>query len=701
LTAKISFWRDPVVLAIGLSSAALLTYYNSFSGPFIFDDEPSILSNPTIHSLWRSWWPPSGDGITVAGRPLLNFTLAVNYAMSGPAVWSYHLTNLTIHVLAALTLMGIVRRTLERMPFAATNDVPVASLSPRPPARRSGSAIREAAPLMAFFSALLWMLHPLQTEAVTYIIQRAESLCGLFYFLTLYTFIRGIETRVPPNRAIERSRTARGWFALSILFCLAGMATKEVMATAPIIVLLYDRTFGSGGFSAAWHRHRNYYLALAGTWLVLFAFVLASSGRGGTAGFGTQVTPLAYALTQIAAVSHYLRLAFWPTPLVFDYGQTLADSWREIIWPSLLLLPLAGASLWGAWRGRPAGFCGFFFFAVLAPSSSVVPVVTQTIAEHRMYLALAAVIVPAVVGLHHLLGRKSIFLFLVFAVGLGATTERRNRDYRNSLSIWSDTARKRPQNPRAQNNLALALKEQGRNVEANEHFVRAINLNPNYVSAHSNWGVALMDQGRLADAIVQLETAVQLAPAHADAQVNLGNALVRMNHLDEAIPHYEAALAVKPAADAYYDLGFALAGTGQADEAAKSFLAALQLQSDLPEAHYQLARLAEQANDLSEAERHYAATLRLAPNHAAAHAHFGLLLARSGRLDAAAAQLQAAIGLKPDDANAHANLGNVWLLQGRMRDAIGQYEEVLRLRPNDAAALENLQLARDALKNRR
>src|SRR5271170_509528 len=150
-------------------AAGLLAYRKSYGGPFVFDDPPSILYNATIRHLWPFWSvlrPPHGEGITVGGRPVLNLSLAVNYAISGTRVWSYHALNLLIHILAGLTLFGIVRRTLERV--------------------GSGDLARPY--LLGLAITLLWILHPLQTESVTYVVQRAESLMGLFYLLTLYCF---------------------------------------------------------------------------------------------------------------------------------------------------------------------------------------------------------------------------------------------------------------------------------------------------------------------------------------------------------------------------------------------------------------------------------------------------------------------------------------------------------------------------------
>ncbi len=653
-------WLAPALLLV----AVALAYANSLHAPFLFDDTGAVVNNPTIRRLWSpDIFNPPADGSTATGRPLVNLTYALNFALSGERVWSYHALNLTLHALAALALFGVLRRSLVLLKFTSPTAV-------------------------AFATAALWALHPLQTETVVGIAQRTELLCGFLYLLTLYGFVRGTETAAP-----------RRWMALSLGACLAGMAAKEVMVTAPLVVLLYDRTFVAESFSAAWRARRGYYSALAATWLLLAWLVARNGGaRGAAAGFGLGVSGWAYLLTQCEALVLYLRLALWPHPLVLDYGTAVAHSIAEVWWQGLIVLTLLAATIWALVRKPALGFVGAWFFLILAPSSSVVPLVTQTIAEHRMYLPLAALIGLAVITAHRRLGSRSRWLFAVVALVLGAATVARNHDYRDPVAIWTENVTAQPEVARGHNNLAWALQQQGKSAEANAHFARAIALQPEYISAHYSWGVALFDQGRAAEAIAEFETALRLAPNHADAQLNLGNALMQVRRSADAIPHYEAALRLKPAADAHYDLAVALMDVSRDDDAVGHFRAALEENPALPEAHYWLGRLAERASQFADAERHYDETLRLAPDHAAAHAQLGVLLARSDHLPAAAEQLRSAARLAPADADAHANLGNVLLLQNLPREALAEYEAALRLRPNDPHLRESVQLARDSIR---
>ncbi len=343
-----------IILAAGLILlAAAAVYGNSFAGPFVLDDRYSIVENPSIRHLWpigAVLLPPHAEQI--GGRPVVNLILALNYALGETDVWGYHLVNVVIHVLAAWTLFGVVRRTLV-LPWLR---------------ERFGSA---AIPL-ALTISLLWMIHPLHTEAVTYIIQRAEALMGLFYLLTLYCFIRGasVEGSGVGGQGVggERVFSFAGfilhpssfilppvaWYAASVLACLLGMATKEVMATAPVIVLLYDRTFLAGSFREAWRRRYGLYLALAATWGVVAALLISTGFYGGSTGFAVEkFTWWSYLLTQPGVVVHYLRLAFWPAGLCLDYDWRPAQTAAGIVLPGILVASLLGLTLWALVK-RPA-----------------------------------------------------------------------------------------------------------------------------------------------------------------------------------------------------------------------------------------------------------------------------------------------------------------------------------------------------------
>lgn len=571
--------------------AALIAYRNCFSVPSLLDDVPTITQNPSIRHLWPLWgplFPPRDAGMPVDGRPVANFTLAVNYALGGVTPWGYHALNLAIHILAGLTLFGVVRRTLLR---------PVLQ-------ERFGASVGQ----LALAVAILWTLHPLQTEAVTYVSQRCESLMGLFYLLTLYCFIRGVVSSKPGE-----------WYALSVAACLLGMGSKEVMVSAPLMVLLYDWIFVAGSFREVWTRRRRLYAGLAGTWVLLGYLVANASNRGGSAGFETGVSWWTYALTQCQAVVHYLRLSIWPYPLVFDYGTATVQHAGEALPYALALVVLAVGTVIALWRRRTIGFLGVWFFAILAPSSSVVPVATQTMAEHRMYLPLAAVVILGVMGVYIVMGRRSVVAFLVLACALGFLTAQRNEDYRTELSIWNDTVAKCPGNARARTNLGKALLGAGQLSEAIAQDEEAVRIRPDYARAHYNLGLALWRAGQLRRAIGQYEEALKIDPDFVEAHVNLGIALSQVGSNQDALTQFTEALRLRPdSPEVICNLGQALFRTGQLQDAVDHYQQALRINPDYVEAHFDLGLALEKLGRTTEAIEHYQQALKLRPGFTAA-----------------------------------------------------------------------------------
>jgi tetratricopeptide (TPR) repeat protein len=648
-----------------IAFAALAVYHNSFSGSFVFDDALSITDNQTIRHLWPIWRvlsPPSGSAQTVSGRPMVNLSLAVNYAFGGTAVWGYHALNLGIHILAGLTLFGVVRRTLLQSSLR-------------------GRFGRAALPL-ALTAAVIWTIHPLQTESVTYVVQRAESLMGLFYLLTVYCFIRGAESRAPGI-----------WYTLSVATCLLGMASKEVMVSAPLMVLLYDRTFVGGSLRKAWERRRRLYIGLAGTWLLLGCLVVGTHNRNGTAGFGTGVAWWAYALTQFRAIVLYLKLSIWPHPLVFYYGVYPVEHIAEVALDGLIVLVLMGGTLIGLRRWPAIGFVGCWFFGILALTSSVLPVPLQPIAEHRMYLPLAAVVTLVVMGIYTLIGWRSVVVCLAAAVGLGGLTVQRNEDYRSEQAIWSDTVAKCPGNPWAHSHLGEALASQGKVAEAIQQYKEAVRLKPNYEEAYNNLGMALASQGKVSEAIQQYEAAVRMNPNYATAHNNLGLALADEGKVAEAIQQYEAALRlrIKPdSATVHNNLGLALASQGKIAEAIAEYTEALRVNPELAEVHSNLGLALADEGQVAEAIQQYDEALRINPELAQAHSSLGLALADQGRVAEAFEQFEQALRIKPDSAETHDNFGIALARQGRMPEAIEQFEQVLRIKPDSAPTHHNL-----------
>jgi tetratricopeptide (TPR) repeat protein len=616
-----------VLAAALLVVAILVAYANSFSGPFVFDDLHSITLNPTIRRLASAdIWSPPAD-VTVSGRPLLNASLAFNHAIGGEAVRGYHVVNLTIHVLAALTLFGVMRRTFGgprlRAQFGVDRDVTWA----------------------AFAVALLWALHPLATESVTYVIQRAESLMALCYLLTLYCFVA----------AAEAPRSRR-WQVAGAAACAAGMATKETMVTAPLVVLLYDRVFVGGAWHEIWRRRRAFYWALAATWLLLAFLIAQTGGRAGTAGFSAGATPLEYALTQSRAIVRYLGLAVWPHPLVLDYGEFTTPHVAALLPFAALILVLAGAAFALARRAPAAGFALGAFALVLAPTSTFFPIYTEPVAEHRMYLPLAALCALAIAGLHRMIPRRMTAIALL-AAACGLLTWQRNDVYRSERTLWQEAVRAAPGNPRARASLARALAASGDTKAAEAQFFAALALRPDHVDARRGLADLLTDQNRPTEAAQQWRVLLQSHPDDFIAHNALGNILFQQGDLPAAAKHFESAVRAQPdSAPAHNNLGCVYYEMGNLSAARTHEETALRLKPDYAEAYYNLGNTLARQNDLRAARAHYERALALQPDYAEAHANLGAVLQNLGERSAAIEHHRAALRLRPDFEFARKNL---------------------------------------------
>ena len=553
-------WQSSAVLI----AAALIVvvgawaYSNSLGGAFVFDDFPAIVQNPNIRSIWpltRAMSAPRD--VTLSARPVASLTFAINYALAPPDardtferartdasaavvgrfernVWGYHFLNLAIHLAAALALFGVVRRTL---------------LSQRLRRRLGGAATS-----LSLGTAIVWVVHPLHAEAVTYLVQRVESLAGLFVLLTLYCAIRAAD-----------GAGARLWSSGALASCALGMGTKEVAVAGPLLVIVWDSIFlaetpGAEAWPSWWRRRWPLYAGLAATCLLL---VFTEPGaRSKSVGLWLDGwTPWTYLLTQAGVLVHYLRLAAWPSPLILDMQWPMARSLASVAAPfAALSLTFALAAV-GVARRHPLGFAGAWFFLLLAPTSSLLPIVTEVVAEHRMYLPLAALIAGAVVG-SYVLGRflsvsagdgARRFAQVAGVVALGATivvlglrTRARNLDYASEEKIWRASIASQPANPRVRTALGANLVIAGRYGEAEFELQKAVDLDPGRAEALSNLGAAEFALGKLDSSIVHLERALALRPEYLDAHRNLAEAYLARGQHALAAPHFRRVLDARP-----------------------------------------------------------------------------------------------------------------------------------------------------------
>lgn len=629
--------RAAVIVAAGL-----LVYFNSIHAPFLFDDQNSIVDNPQIRQVVPLSIPLSPPRDTpVAGRPLVNFSFALNYAAGGLRVEGYHLVNIAIHLLAALVLFGVVRRTM---------------LLPKI-ARRFGPASTN----LAWASALIWVLHPLQTEAVNYLSERTESLMGLFYFLTLYASIRALNTR----------KSGR-WRVVAAVACALGMACKESMVTAPFVVFLYDRIFVFDSIRTALRERGTLYAGVAAGWFVLASLMWAVPRT--SVGFSAGITPWVYLLNQMSMITRYLTLTIWPRALVLDYGLPQPLMLRDVIVPAAIVVGLGLATLVALFSRPQLGFLGAWFFITLAPTSSFVPIATEVGAERRMYVPLAALVVLAVVGWYktkpglifpasRTAKNQTRFLnavvLTIVCVLLGTGTILRNREYASRLTIAQTIVDRRPHG-RAHFELGSELVAAGRHDEAMAQFRQSAR---DYPGGRFALGTELIAAGSFDEGIAELEAFIRELPSHPN---------------------------VLPARDM---LGRALLAQQRLEPAAEQFALVLKAAPRNPDAHRFLGDIRLTEGKYEEAVRHYEEALKYRPGAADVLQNLGIALASAGRLEEATATFRRAVAASPNDVTGLNMLGRVLAQQGQFDEAAAQFRRALELDPANGEARANLAAA--------
>lgn len=507
-----------------LVGVTVLVYSSSFQGAFLFDDFGIVVNSPHVRHI---------GGFSPSARVFPDISFQLNFAASKLKVADYHLVNLFIHCAAGLFLFGLVRRTLA-LP-------------------RSAAAFAANADLLAFFVAAIWMCHPLQTQSVTYISQRYESMMGMFFLGAVYFFCRSLGQ--------DRRRL---WLLLCVVSSILAMGSKEVAVVLPLVIVFYDYFTSGQSLSEMLKARRKVHLCIFLTWGVQAIFLMSSQAAlvnvGGSAADQLSYAPLPYLLAQAEVIARYLRLALWPAGLCFDYGWGVDFPLRDILLPLLLVGGLAVLTCVAVFRRWPSGFFGLWFFAVLAPTSSILPL-PDVIFEHRMYLPLAAVVAFLVLAAYRLLNREHVPAFvnrlaaclaLACIVACGVATYQRNKVYHSEFAMWSDVVAKCPENLRAQNDLAVVLIERGeldaalarldvvlssipkRTVGEIESLKKATSASAlrtstyeyHYFRAQANMGTLYhFEQRDLAEAVYHYLSALRVVPSHPEVRAKLRMAL--------------------------------------------------------------------------------------------------------------------------------------------------------------------------------
>jgi tetratricopeptide (TPR) repeat protein len=673
-----------------LSLLVIAIYSNTFSFTFHFDDESNITKNPWIKNLSNSLY--------FSGSRYVGFlSFALNYHFGQLHVFGYHLVNLLIHIANGCLVYLLVRLLFRAAHSPIVNRYSL-NVNRDPVSNHSAGG---GSQLVALVTALLFVAHPIQTQAVTYIVQRFASLATLFYLLTAVFYLHG---RLSP----PKTRSRYLGYAGALIATILAMKTKENTFTLPFMLLLIEVVFFRPLTQKNWIRLIPFFLTLP---------IIPLSRPGalgeGEAGFArdiTDITRLDYLFTQFRVIVTYLRLLVFPVHQNLDYDYPVYHSLLDppVFLSFLFLLALLCLALYLLLSSRltpPASrpltpsasrltaFGILWFFLTLSIESSIIPI-RDVIFEHRLYLPSVGFFLAACVAAFGFSDRGRLWKAMGIGgivVVLSVATYQRNKIWQDDLTLWNDVVLKSPQKARGFNNLGKAYFEQGMLSEAQETLNEAIRLNPGFAEAHLNLGNVYKNLERINDAQQEYKTALSLNPKLPEAHNNLGVILESLGRFDEAIGEYRTALSLKPDyAEVHNNLGLIYRKMGRLEEAVREYQLVLELDKDNVETQNNLGVAYSQLGRLEEAVQKFKTILSLKPDYAEVHNNLGNVYQKQGRLDEAIREYQTATAIKPDYSQAYFNLGVVHYEQGKKSEALAALEEAIHLKPDYAEAHNNL-----------
>ena len=720
----------------------VIIYSNIYQSSFVFDDRPGIQEKLDIRSV--------GNYLSVdrllKPRDIVNLTFALNFRFGKLNVFGYHLINVLIHIINGFLVYFLSLTVFKQLspsftkPFGRLNGpnsklkrstskerrqgtktgrkqkskkAPSLGRNTHPaPSQSSIINLQSSIPWMSLVAALIFVAHPIQTQAVTYTVQRFASMAAMFYLASVLFYLKARimvqSSKLKAQRSGRYSLSA--FFGLSIVCGMLAFLSKQNTASLPGVILLaeyllIDRTW------EGWKRKIPWFCLTFAFW-GLFVLYVIGFFSGGIEGQGlledvsrlTQetenVSRWSYLCTQFNVLVIYIRLLLLPIGQNLDYLYPFKTGFFDGYTP-LAFAFLIGVIAIGVWniRKKPVTCFGIFWvFITLSVESSLIPI-KDALFEHRLYLPMFGFALIISYLVFHLLSKRiswAVAISVVVILCLGTATYLRNITWQDNTNLWSDVVSKNFHNYRAHNNLGFALIEQGRAEEAIEHYLQALRIKPDHYKAHYNMGVALDKQGRTEEAIERYLQALRIKPDYVEAQNNLGNALDKQGRAEEAIEHYLQALRIKPDHyKAHYNMGVALDKQGRTEEAIERYLQALRIKPDYVEAQNNLGNALDKQGRTEEAIEHYLQALRIKPDYAEAHNNLGNALKKQGRTEEAIEHYLQTLQIKPDFVEAHNNLGNALNKQGRTKEAIEHYLQALRIKPDYVEAHYNLGFALD------
>ena len=724
---------ETVSILLFFVSLSILIYSNSLNVPFVFDDVSRIQENSQVRidnlSFTELREAAFGKNST-ENRPVANISFALNYYFHQYLLPGYHVVNIIIHVLTGISLYLFIRTTLYVLK-----------------AGKKGSTSESINPsFIAFFAALFWIVNPVHTQSVTYIVQRQNSLAAMFFIMSFLFCIKGrlgqreksstTKSEKITKKDLQKRKRSKIkdqsktiplkfgrsfhylWFGGSALCWILALGCKENAATLPFFVILYEWYFFQD-ISREWlKRNIKYFLGIFIFFCLIAVLYLGPdpsemilNNRDYARG---EFTFSQRVLTQFRVVIYYLGLLLYPHPsrLRLDYDFPLSHS---LIHPLTTLLSLGAIigcivlAFYLAKKDRLISFCIFWFFGNLVIESSFIPL--AVIYEHRTYLpSMSVCLLVVLLGFRYLRQKWVVAGFMCTVVIIFSIwTYQRNMVWKDAVTFWTDNVKKEPNKARPLKNLADALLKEGKFEKAVFHFQEALKMDPKDERAHLLLGEALQEIGRVDEAIHHYSEALRIKPNYPEALVKLGNALASKGNHDEAMQHYTEALRIRPNYEgALNNMGIAMMRQGRLQEALQYFSKVLRLNPEFVQAYNNMGYILAQQGKTDEAIRNYEKALSIEPDFVQALNNLAVAYTEKGEYDKALSLFKRIIKLRPTSPVIYYYMACIYSEQKKIKESMDCIKDAIRtgfkdwnLLKNDKNLqnLRNSQSFRDFLKN--
>jgi len=716
MVEKNIFFRLPFFHMFLIMAVGFLVYSNTFNVPFIFDDGVNIVENPVVKDFEyfkdnsEVYGSKAYKGVKdfFRTRYIGYLSFAINYRLHGLDVFGYHVVNIAIHIINALLVYWFIMLSF-RTPFfkGSMFDVDTALESNK-----------NLTGIIALLSSLLFVAHPIQTQAVTYIVQRFASLATLFYLFSLILYIKSRVMAVSSSQKAGYVKFKIGaYYCGSIISAILAMKTKEISFTLPFIIGLYEFLFFDGRLKKRILLLFPIFLALL---IIPITLTISYSSElqdiedaFNIASYINKISRWDYLITQFRVIVTYIRLMLFPIMQNLDYDYPIYRSFFniEIVLSFILLVMLLGFGIYLLRRSsypnmrnnhilRLSAFGIFWFFITLSVESSIIPI-ADVIFEHRLYLPsvgfLTAIVAGIIVikdGLKEKIPNTDklvIYLSICITVLFSSVSYARNIVWQTEIGLWEDVVSKSYGKTRPHYNLGLAYSKAEKFDDAMQEFLYAIKK-ADFDSLHYNLGWVYFKKNQLDDAVKEYLAAIKRNPDYTDAYINLGVVYAKQGRLDDAIKVLKKAITIKPDdPDAHYNLGCVYEEQGLPDEAVEEYSIVLRQRPKLADEQNNIGVELFRQGRFKEAERKYRIAIGLKPDMDQPHYNLGLALKKMGRLDEAVKEFKETIRLNPDMERAYYNLGMIYKEKGLSGKAKESFQTAIKLKPDYQDARKELE----------